>query len=87
MNKNGNIAKGFSLYQTSAYVIAGLTLASVSLHPRVTCETSGSIAGLSTLALLATSLLGVLTPKDRSHRNLPAILSLVGMLGHFLFAH
>jgi hypothetical protein len=87
MNDGGTVPKQFSIYLAAAYAIAGLTIASVPVHPWVTCETSGAIAGVSILAPLSTTLLGVLAPKDRPRRYLPAILSLLGMLVHPIFAH
>lgn len=77
---------GFSAHRV-AYILSFLSFAFVPFHNRVSCETSGAIAGIGILLLIITAVLCFVTRRSTPHRFRPLAFALFAMLAHALCTH
>jgi hypothetical protein len=69
------------------YVVALTSFLLVPVHYYVSCEASGTVAGMSILLMALTPALCVFTPRATPHRFRPAAYALFAAVLHMLSSH
>lgn len=70
-----------------ALLLALMSFGLIPVHPCVSCEASGAIAGYACVLFLASSVLSFITPNGTPHRFIPMAIAFIAAIANLLFAH